>query len=53
METPFRETEIDPNASPIPGFTVYSPNLQQYQNIEVSVTKKKNAQSISVPRPAK
>ncbi len=35
METPFRDMEFDLNGSPIPGFTVYSPNLQQYQSIEV------------------
>ena len=28
METPFRDMEFDLNGSPIPGFTVYSPNLQ-------------------------
>jgi hypothetical protein len=28
METPFRDMDFDLNGSPIPGFTVYSPNLQ-------------------------
>lgn len=44
IETPlFRDMEFDLNGSPIPGFTVYSPNLQQYQSMEVQVTNKKNA----------
>ena len=27
IESPSREYDIDPNATPIPGFSIYSPNL--------------------------